>query len=107
MYGEFFDIPQPEQLVFISWFEGGNVFRSGCCFSRGNGKIFYFRPGHETYPIYYDANVRRVIANAVRWAVPVAGPEFPYYSANGRFPAINDRQSLEPIQPKSKRDRVG
>jgi trehalose utilization protein len=71
MYGERFDIPQPDELVFISWFEGGEVFRSGCCYHRGQGKIFYFRPGHETYPTYYHADVRRVIANAVRWAAPV------------------------------------
>lgn len=71
MYGEHFDIPQPDDLVFISWFQGGEVFRSGCCWHRGKGKIFYFRPGHETYPIYYDENVMKVITNAVRWAVPV------------------------------------
>ena len=53
MYGELFDIPTPDDLVFISWFEGGNVFRSGCCWHRGRGKVFYFRPGHETYPIYH------------------------------------------------------
>lgn len=68
MYGEPFAIPSPDEVVFISWFEGGEVFRSGCTWKRGNGKIFYFRPGHETYPIYYDANVRRVLRNAVRWA---------------------------------------
>jgi trehalose utilization protein len=70
MYGEPFGIPTPDEQVFISWFEGGEVFRSGCCWRRGNGKIFYFRPGHETYPTYHDANVRRVIANAVEWARP-------------------------------------
>ena len=70
MYGERFDIPTPDKLVFISWFEGGEVFRSGCCWERGHGRIFYFRPGHETYPIYYDDNVRRVIANAAGWAAP-------------------------------------
>jgi trehalose utilization protein len=70
MYGEPFGIPSPDEQVFISWFEGGEVFRSGNCWRRGNGRIFYFRPGHETYPTYYDANVRRVIANAVRWARP-------------------------------------
>lgn len=68
MYGERFDIPTPDKVVFISWFEGGEVFRSGCCFERGNGRIFYFRPGHETYPIFYDANVQKVIVNACRWA---------------------------------------
>ncbi len=70
MYGEYFDIPQPDELIFLSWFEGGEVFRSGCTWRRGAGKIVYFRPGHETYPIYHDANVRRVIANAVQWAAP-------------------------------------
>ncbi|MCX8162872.1 MAG: ThuA domain-containing protein [Candidatus Bathyarchaeota archaeon] len=71
MYGEPFDIPPPDQLVFISWFKGGEVFRSGCCFHRGMGRIFYFSPGHETYPIYYNPSVRRVIYNAILWAKPV------------------------------------
>lgn len=70
MYGERFDIPTPDKLIFISWFEGGEVFRSGCTWERGHGRIFYFRPGHETYPIYYNENVQKVITNAVRWAKP-------------------------------------
>ena len=70
MYGERFDIPDPDKVIFISWFEGGEVFRSGVTYQRGHGKIFYFRPGHETYPIYYNDDVRRVITNAVRWAKP-------------------------------------
>ncbi len=70
MYGEHFDIPEPETLVFVSWFTGGEVFRSGCCYRRGKGKIFYFRPGHETYPTYKHPDVLRVIANAVGWARP-------------------------------------
>jgi trehalose utilization protein len=74
MYGERFDIPAPETLVFVSWFTGGEVFRSGCCYTRGRGKIFYFRPGHETYPTYFHPDVRRVIANAARWAAPSGGP---------------------------------
>lgn len=74
MYGEFFDVPQPEELVFASWFEGGEVFRSGLCYHRGNGRVFYFRPGHETFPIYKDPQVQRVIVNAVRWAAPAGGP---------------------------------
>lgn len=74
MYGEHFDIPEPDTLVFISWFQGGEVFRSGCCFHRGRGKIFYFRPGHETYPIFHHAQVLKVIGNAVRWAAPNGGP---------------------------------
>ncbi|MFC4023917.1 ThuA domain-containing protein [Oceanobacillus longus] len=67
MYGEHFDIPTPDELVFVSWFEGGEVFRSGATFKRGKGKIFYFRPGHETYPTYYNKDVQRVIKNAVKW----------------------------------------
>lgn len=70
MYGEPFIVPTPEEEVFISWFEGGEVFRSGCCWRRGNGKIFYFRPGHETYPIYKHPQVLQVLANAARWAAP-------------------------------------
>lgn len=70
MYGEHFDIPTPDELVFVSWFKGGEVFRSGCTFKRGNGKIFYFRPGHETCPTYYIPDVQRVIVNAVKWAKP-------------------------------------
>lgn len=70
MYGEFFDIPEPEQTVLISSFNGGEVFRSGCCWSRGAGRVFYFRPGHETFGSYHDPNVLKVIENAVRWAAP-------------------------------------
>jgi trehalose utilization protein len=70
MYGELFDVPPPEELVFISAFEGGEVFRSGCCYTRGRGRVFYFSPGDQEYPVYYQAEVRTVIANAVRWACP-------------------------------------
>jgi trehalose utilization protein len=75
MYGERFDIPAPESVVLVSWFAGGNVFRSGCCFTRGKGRIFYFRPGHETFPTYTQPEVLRVIRNAVRWAAPGDGPQ--------------------------------
>jgi len=68
MYGEFFDVPPPDELVFISSFTGGEVFRSGCCFLRGKGRIFFFSPGHEHYPVYHHAHVRRVVANAVLWS---------------------------------------
>jgi trehalose utilization protein len=95
MYGEFFDIPQPDELIFISWFEGGEVFRSGCTWRRGAGKIFYFRPGHETYPIYYDANVRRVLANAVQWAAPSGAP---YYGKGRNIPEPLSRIE-NPMQP--------
>ena len=70
MYGERFDIPTPDKVIFISWFQGGEVFRSGCCWERGHGRIFYFRPGHETYPIYHNKQIEQVITNAVGWAKP-------------------------------------
>jgi trehalose utilization protein len=84
MYGEIFDIPAPDTLVFVSWFSGGEVFRSGCCYTRGRGKIFYFRPGHESYPTYFHAGVRQVIANAVRWAAPSDGPQPTFGNAKPR-----------------------
>ncbi|MGF9964492.1 ThuA domain-containing protein [Bacillus rhizoplanae] len=71
MYGEHFDIPAPDELIFTSWFEGGEIFRSGCTYKRGNGKVFYFRPGHETYPTYHNKEIQRVIINAIQWAKPV------------------------------------
>jgi trehalose utilization protein len=71
MYGEFFDVPQADETVFISWFQGGEVFRSGLCYHRGAGKVFYFRPGHETFPLFRNPDVQRVLLNAVRWAAPV------------------------------------
>lgn len=74
MYGEHFDIPQPDELIFVSWFQGGEVFRSGATYQRGAGKVFYFRPGHETYPTYYNTEIRQVLANAVKWAAPVNRP---------------------------------
>jgi trehalose utilization protein len=74
MYGEFFDIPVPDELVFVSSFSGGEAFRSGCCFQRGHGRIFFFGPGHETFPVYRQPEVRRVIANAVAWAAPRRDP---------------------------------
>jgi trehalose utilization protein len=76
MYGEFFDIPQPDELVFISSYAGGEVFRSGCAFRRGQGRIFYFSPGHEDYPVYHQPEVQQVIANTVTWA---AQPELAPY----------------------------
>ena len=74
MYGEPFGIPAPDELVFISWFEGGEVLRSGCCWTRGSGRIFYFSPGHECYPIYHRPEIQRVIYNAIRWAHPQGRP---------------------------------
>lgn len=85
MYGEPFMIPQPDATVFLSWFEHGNVFRAGCCFLRGLGKVFYFQPGHETCPTYHDENVKKILINAVKWAAPTKDPtcrypaDCPYY----------------------------
>lgn len=87
MYGEFFDIPAPDDLVFVSWFQGGEVFRSGCAYERGLGKIFYFRPGDQEYPTYYNKQVLRVIANAVRWTGAPHGAE----------PMYGNTSALEPI----------
>ena len=72
MYGEFFDIPEPDELVFVSGFSGGEVFRSGCCWRRGKGKVFYFSPGDQEYPVYHHPDIKRVLANAVQWAAPDA-----------------------------------
>lgn len=68
MYGEPFSVPEPLETVFVSWFQGGEVFRSGLTYRRGAGNIFYFRPGHETYPTYHDRTVGQVLRNAVHWA---------------------------------------
>jgi trehalose utilization protein len=86
MYGEYFDIPQPDELVFISSFSGGEVFRSGCAFHRGSGRIFYFSPGHETHPVYYQPEVRRVIANAVQWVGIGPLPAYPTHSRGVHSP---------------------
>jgi len=55
-------------LIFISGFRNGDVIRSGMTWHRGQGKIFYFRPGHETYPTFYNPNVLKIIRNAISWA---------------------------------------
>lgn len=93
MYGEPFDVPPPDELVFLSWFQGGEVFRSGCGWRRGMGRVFYFRPGHETYPTYHHPHIQRVILNAVRWAARPEGLEAP----------VRGRRTtpLEPIPPRS------
>src|SRR5947209_12461101 len=76
MYGEYFDIPQPDELVFLSTYSGGEVFRSGCCFTRGAGRIFYFSPGHEHLPVYHPPIVQRIIANGVQGAAAAARPGY-------------------------------
>lgn len=94
MYGEPFGIPEPEETVFLSWFQGGEVFRSGVTYRRGAGKIFYFRPGHETYPTYHDATVGKVLRNAVNWAY---NPQ-PAYAAVTEAPNVPVDKALEPIE---------
>ena len=79
MYGEPFDVPPPDELVFMSWFAGGDVFRSGCCYYRGRGKVFYFRPGDQVYPIYFQDEVLQVIYNACCWATPETVEGLPSY----------------------------
>lgn len=71
LYGEFFDIPKPDDIIFTGWFKSGAVFRSGVTFTRGNGHIFYFQPGHEEFPIYMNPDIQKIITNAVYWAAPV------------------------------------
>lgn len=89
-YGERFEIPTPDELVFISWFSGGEVFRSGCCYKRGMGKIFYFRPGHEEYPTFYRKDITQVLKNAIYWAQPSGGP----------IPTLGHYEPLEQVTDK-------
>lgn len=91
MYGEHFDIPTPDDLIFISWYPGGEVFRSGCTYHRGNGKIFYFQPGHETYPSYYNKEVQKAIKNGVRWCQPTQNT-YPNYGHHEPLEDITNRK---------------
>jgi trehalose utilization protein len=92
MYGEFFDIPEPESTFLISSFSGGEVFRSGCTWTRGAGKIVYFRPGHETFPSYHNPTVLKVIENACRWAAPTL-PTAPHTFGNRKFGWVDGEKS--------------
>lgn len=96
MYGEYFDIPDPDELLFISWFEGGDVFRSGATWHRGRGRIFYFRPGHETYGHFHNPQILNVIHRGVRWAKPR-----PNRAVQGIMSAPNIKEPLEPIRKKA------
>lgn len=96
MYGEPFTVPEPDETVFISWYEGGEVFRSGLTFKRGNGRIFYFGPGHETYPIYRHDGVKRVLKNAAKWAADSGGRWLDVDKA----PNVPVGEAREPLQVK-------
>jgi len=96
MYGEPFAVPEPMETVFVSWFEGGEVIRSGMTFQRGAGRIFYFSPGHETYPIYHHAGVQKVLRNAVCWAHNPGKP----WTAIVEAPNVPIGKSKEPLTEK-------
>jgi trehalose utilization protein len=103
MYGEPFAVPEPQETVFISWYEGGEVFRSGLTFQRGAGHIFYFSPGHETYPIYHQGEIRQILRNAARWAHNPApawtdiaqAPNVPVEKAREKLAARGERLHAE------------
>jgi trehalose utilization protein len=99
MYGEPFGVPEPMETVFVSWFQGGEVFRSGLTWKRGAGSVFYFRPGHETYPTYHDANVQRVLRNAVHWAHNAS----PRLARPNDAPNVPVAEALEPIEERGPR----
>lgn len=99
MYGEPFGIPQPDELLFISWFTGGEVFRSGATWTRGNGRIFYFRPGHETYPTYHQAEIQKVVTNAVHWLRPTVCIQNVNYNSPPLEPLPDDpKGSTRPVK---------
>ena len=101
-YGERFEIPTPDELVFISWFAGGEVFRSGCCYKRGLGKIFYFRPGHEEYPTFYRKDITQILNNAIHWAQPSGGPA----PSLGHYPALEDVPDKYAGRPEHERKHI-
>jgi len=95
MYGEYFDVPPPDELVFVSSFAGGEVFRSGMCYTRGAGRLFYFGPGDQEFPVYHQPEVQRVIANAVVWcAAGARGNDMPNY--RGQSPNTKRDWYLQP-----------
>jgi trehalose utilization protein len=99
MYGEVFDVPAPDELVFVSWFEGGEVFRSGATWRRGMGRIFYFRPGHETYPVFHNPDVLQVLTNGVRWTRFRGNTE-----TRGIGTCVHVKDTLEALEPKDVED---
>lgn len=95
MYGEFFDIPKPDDVIFTGWFAGGEVFRSGCTFTRGNGKIFYFQPGHESYPTYHQPVIQQIIKNAVNWCAPADKKSSDYDCTHVMPPLEKDAEKMK------------
>ena len=75
LYSEPFFIPKPDDIVFGTWYEDGNIFRGGITYTRGLGKIFYFHPGHETCKSFKNEYVQKIIKNAIRWCAPLAPGE--------------------------------
>jgi trehalose utilization protein len=67
MYDEPFHVPTPDAVIFEERWDAGERFRGGCLWNLGAGKVFYFRPGHETYPVFKEAAPLRLVENAVRW----------------------------------------
>ena len=67
MYGEPYHVPVPDAVVFDEKWDAGEHFRSGCAWNVGKGRVFYFRPGHETYPIYRQEIPLKILENAARW----------------------------------------
>ena len=104
MYGEYFDIPKPDSVVFTGWFSGGEVFRSGCTFTHGAGRFFYFQPGHEKFPIYYNENVRQILENAVLWAAKKDSGESGYKPDGD---CIHAKVPFETITPQNKKKLFG
>ena len=91
LYCEPFYVPQPDALVFGSWFEDGFIFRSGLCYLRGAGKVFYFQPGHESCPSYHNEYVQKIITNAVYWAKPAEiGYEVPESAPMMQYKPIDE-----------------
>lgn len=86
MYGEWFDIPNPDEIVLLGWFGGGEVFRSGCVWNRGLGKVFYFQPGHESNPTFHNENVQKIITNAVRYVAPLKIRKEPIVAPHTKAP---------------------
>lgn len=94
MYGEYFDIRKPDDVIFTGWFSGGDVFRSGCTFTYGNGRVFYFQPGHESFPIYYNENIKKIIRNAVEWVSKTDSGETGFQPDSD---CIHQSKTFEPI----------